>query len=77
MEKENDLPPTQPVVLKVEKAMTSAEIDTATVCPLRTPSFRLGIYEYDAKRQSRIERLSKCVITRREAQAKFSQYRDA
>ena len=70
-------PPTKPIGLKVEEAMTSAEIDIETVCPLKTPTFPPGTHEYDPKKHSLIEGVSKCMITREEAQAKFKEYRDA
>ena len=70
-------PPTQPIGLKVEEAMTSAEIDVETVCPLRTQTFPPGTHEYDPKRHSLIEGVSKCMITREEARAKFREYCDA
>ena len=37
-------PPTQPIGLKVEEAMASAEIDVETVCPLKTPTFPPGTH---------------------------------
>ena len=70
-------PPTKPIGLKIEEAMTSAEIDVETVCPLMTPTFPPGTHEYDPKRHSLIEGVSKCMITRKEAQAKFREYCDA
>ena len=70
-------PPAKPIGLKVEEAMTSAEIDIETVCPLKTPTFPPGTHEYDPKRHSLIEGVSKCMITREEAQAKFREYHDA
>ena len=70
-------PPAKPIGLKVEEAMTSAEIDIETVCPLKTPTFLPGTHEYDPKRHSLIEGVSKCMITREEAQAKFKEYHDA
>ena len=48
-------PPAQPIGLKVEEAMTSAEIDVETVCPLKTPTFPTGTHECDTKRHSLIE----------------------
>ena len=57
--------------------MTSAEIDIETVCPPKTPTFPPGTHEYDPTRHSLIEGMSKCMITREEAQAKFWDYRDA
>ena len=48
-------PPTQPVGLKVEEALTSAEIDAEMVCPLKMPSFPPGTHEYDPERHSLIE----------------------
>ena len=70
-------PPAKPIGLKVEEAMISAEIDIETVCPLGTPTFPPGTHEYDPKRHSLIQGVSKCMITREEAQAKFREYRDA
>ena len=70
-------PPAKPIGLQVEEAMTSAEIDIETVCPLKTPTFPPGTHEYDPKKHSLIEGVSKCMITREEAQAKFKEYRDA
>ena len=70
-------PPAKPIGLKVEEAMTSAEIDIETVCPLKTPTFPPGTHEYDPKRHSLIEGVSKCMITREEAQVKFREYHDA
>ena len=70
-------PPAKPIGLKVEEAMTSAEIDIETVCPLKTPILPPGTHEYDPKKHSLIEGVSKCMITREEAQAKFKEYRDA
>ena len=69
-------PPAKPIGLKVE-AMTSAEIDIETVCPLKTPTFPPGTHEYDPKRHSLIEGVSKCMITREEAQVKFKEHHDA
>ena len=57
-------PPAKPIGLKVEEAMASAEIDLETVCPLKTPTFPPGTHEYDPKRHSLIEGVSKCMITR-------------
>ena len=48
-------PPTQPIVLKLEEAMTSA---VELVRPLRTPSFPPGTHEYDPKKHNLIEGLS-------------------
>ena len=70
-------PPAKPIGLKVEEATTSAGIDIETVCPLKTPTFPLGTHEYDLKRHSLIEGVSKCTITREEAQAKFREYPNA
>ena len=67
-------PPTQLIGLKVEEALTSAEIDAEMVCPLKIPSFPPGTHEYDHKRHSLIEGVSKCMITREEARAKFNEY---
>ena len=67
-------PSTQPIGLKLEEAMTSAEIDVGLVCPLRTPCFPPGTHEYDPKKH--IEGVSKYMITREEAQAKFREYHD-
>ena len=70
-------PSTQPIDLKLEETMTSAEIDIELLCPLRTPSFPPGTHEYDPKKHNLIEGVSKCMITREEAQAKFREYHDA
>ena len=48
-------PPTIPIGLKVEEALTTAEIDAEMVCPLKIPSFPPGTHEYDPKRHSLIE----------------------
>ena len=39
-------PPAPPIGLKVEEAMTSAEINAELVCPLRTPNFPPGTHDY-------------------------------
>ena len=66
-----------PIGLKVEAAMASAEIKVKLVCPLTTPSFPPGTHDYDPKRHSLIEGVSKCMITRQEAQAMFNEYHEA
>ena len=70
-------PPAPPIGLKVEEAMTSAEINAELVCPLRTPNFPPGTHDYDPKRHDLIEGVSKCMISGQEAQAKFNEYREA
>ena len=70
-------PPTQPVGLKLEEALTSAEIDAEMVCPLKMLSFPPGTHEYDPERHSLIERRSEFMITRQEAWAKFHEYHNA
>ena len=62
---------------KVKAAMASAEINAELVCPLGTPSFPMGTHDYDRKRHNLIERVSKCMISRQEAEAKFNEYREA
>ena len=57
--------------------MASAEINAELVCPLGTPSFPMGTHDYDRKRHNLIERVSKCMISRQEAQATFNEYREA
>ena len=57
--------------------MTSAEINAELVCPLGTPNFPPGRYDYDPRRHDLIEGVSKCMISRQEAQAKFSEYHEA
>ena len=42
-----DPKPIPPVGLKVEEAMTSAEIDAELFCLLWTPNFPPGIHDYD------------------------------
>ena len=70
-------PPAPPIGLKVEEAMTSAEINAELVCPLRTPNFPPGMHDYDPKRPDLIEGVSKCMISGQEAQAKFNEFREA
>ena len=60
-----------------QTAMTSAEINAELVCPLRTPNFPPGTHDYDPKRHDLIEGVSKCMISRQEAQAKFNEFREA
>ena len=74
---EEACPPAPPIGLKVEEAMTSAEINAELVCPLRTPNFQPGTHEYDPKRHDLIEGVSKCMISGQEAQAKFNEFREA
>ena len=54
--------------------MASAEINVDLICPLRQPSFPRGTHEYDTTRHNLIEVVSKCMISRQEAQAKFNEY---
>ena len=68
---------THPVGLKVEEAMASAEINAKLVCPLRSPKFLPGTHEYNLKRHSPIEHVSKCMFTRDEAHSKFNKYHSA
>ena len=70
-------PPAPPIGLKVEEAMTSAEINAELVCPLRTPNFPPGTHDYDPKKHDLIEGVSKCMISGQEAQAKFNEFREA
>ena len=70
-------PPAPPIGLKVEEAMTSAEINAELVCPLMTPNFPPGTHDYDPKRHDLIEGVSKCMISGQEAQAKFNEFREA
>ena len=63
--------------LKVEEAMTSAEINAELVCPLRTPNFPAGTHDNDPKRHDLIEGVSKCMISGQEAQAKFNEFHEA
>ena len=67
-------PPAPAIGLKVEAAMASAEINAELVCPLGTPSFPPGTHDYEPKRHDLIEEVSKCMISREEAQAKFNEY---
>ena len=69
-------PPAPPIGLKVEAAMASAEINTELVCPRGTPNFPPGTHDYDPKKHNFIEGVSKCMISRQEAQAKFSKHRE-
>ena len=68
--------PAPPFGLKVEASMTSTEINAELVCPLRAPNFPPGTHDYDPKRHNLIEGASKCMISRQEAQAKFSEYHE-
>ena len=70
-------PPVSPIGLKVEEAMTSAEINAELVCPMRTPNFPPGMHDYDAKRHDLIEGVSKYMISRQEAQANFYEFHKA
>ena len=70
-------PPAPPIGLKVEEAMTSAEINAELVCPLMTPNFPPGTHDYDPKRHDLIEGVSKCMISGQEAQARFNEFREA
>ena len=69
-------PPAPAIGLKVEEATASAEINAELVCPLGTPSFPPGTHDYDPKRHDLIEGVSKCMISREEAQAKFNEYQE-
>ena len=57
--------------------MTSAETNAELLCPLMTPNFPPGMHDYDLKRHDLIEGISKCMISRQEAQSKFNEYREA
>ena len=70
-------PLTQPVGLKVDEALISAEIDAEMVCPSKMPSFPPWTHEYDPERHSLIGGVSKFMITREEAPAKFHEYHNA
>ena len=70
-------PPTPAIGFKVEAAMASAEINAELVWPLGTPSFPPGTHDYDPKKHDLIEGVSKCVISREEAQAKFNELHEA
>ena len=70
-------PPAPPVGLKVEEAMTSAEINAELVCPLRTPNFLPGTHDHDPKGHDLIEGVSKCMISGPEVQDNFNEYRKA
>ena len=69
--------PAPPIGIKVEEAITSAEINAELVCPLGTPNSPPGTHDYDPKRHDLIEGVSKCMISRQEAQVKFNEYREA
>ena len=70
-------PPPPPVGLKVEEAMTSADINAELVCPLRTPNFPPGKHDYNPRRDDLIEGVSKSMISRQESQAEFGEYHEA
>ena len=63
-----------PRPLPLEEAMTSAEINADLVCPLGTPNFPPGTHDYDPRRHDLNEGVNKCMISRQETQAKFSEY---
>ena len=44
--------------------------------PLRIPYFPKGTHYFDPRKHNLIEGVSKCVIPRQEAQAKFNEYRE-
>ena len=69
--------PAPPIGLKVEEAMTSAEINAELVWPLSTPNFPPGMHDYDPKRHNLIEGVSECMISGQEAQGKFSECHEA
>ena len=70
-------PPVPPIGLKVEEAMTSAEINAELVCPPRTPNFPPGTHDYDPQRHNLFEGVCKCMISGQEAEAKFIEFREA
>ena len=57
--------------------MASAEFNAELICPLGTPSSPPGTHDYDPKRHNLIEGVSKCMISREEAQAKLNEYHEA
>ena len=72
-------PPASPIGLKVEEAMTSAEINAELVCPQTTSNFPPGTHDYDPKRHDLIERVSKRMISGQEAQVSsmsFAKHKD-
>ena len=70
-------PPAPAIGLKVEAAMASAKINAELVCPVGTPSFPPGTHDFELKRHNLVEGVSKCMISREEAQAKFNEYHEA
>ena len=44
------------------------------ICPLRLPSLPPGAHEYDPRRYNLIEVVSKCMISRQEAQVQLNEY---
>ena len=54
-----------------------AEINAESVCSLGTPSFPPGTHDYDPTIHNLIEGVSKCMISRQEAQAKFNEYHES
>ena len=70
-------PPAPPIGLKVEEAMTFAEINAELFCTLRTPNFPPGTHDYDPKRHDPNKGVSKCMICGQAAQAKFNELREA
>ena len=70
-------PPAPAIGLNVGAAMAAAVINAELVCTLGTPSFPPGTHDYDPKRHDLIEGVSKCMISKEEAQAKFNEYHEA
>ena len=64
----------RPQCVKVEETTASADIDVELVCPGETPSLPPGTHKQHPKRYNLILEMSKCMITREEAQVKFSEY---
>ena len=67
---------TRPVGLRIVAAVAPVGIDAYLICLLRQPSLPPRTHEYDPTRHTLIEGVSKCMISRQEAQVKFNEYWD-
>ena len=70
-------PPRRPIGLKVEEAMTNAEIDTNIISPLVIPDFPPGSHVYDPRRENLIDGINKDMIDPLRAQADFWEYQES
>ena len=62
-----------PISHKVEAVMASAEINAELACPLQTPNYPPGTHDYNHKKHNLIEGVSKCMISRKEANPELNE----